>query len=47
MKSESNVDVLNGSIKVLHVHVLLVSALGVDHMAQPDTDQYEGTFAVR
>ena len=47
MKSASNGDVLNGSLQMLHVHVLLVSPLGASHMAQPGTDQHEGRVAVR
>ena len=46
MKSASNGDVLNGSLQVLHIHILLVAPLG-DHMAQPGTDQHEGGVAVR
>ena len=47
MKSASNGDVLNGSLQMLHVHVLLVSPLGASHMAQSSTDQHEGRVAVR
>ena len=38
MKSASNGGVLNGSLQVLHVHVLLVAPLGTGYMAQPGTD---------
>ena len=47
MKSASNGDVLNGSLQVLHIHVLLVAPLGTSHMAQPGTDQHEGRVAIR
>ena len=47
MKSASNGDVLNGSLQVLHIHVLLVSPLGASHMAQSSTDQHEGRVAIR
>ena len=47
MKSASNGDVLNGSLQVLHVHVLLITPLGTGHMAQPGTDQHEGRVTVR
>ena len=47
MKSASNGDVLNGSLQVLHVHVLLVALLGAGHMAQPGTNQHKGSVAVR
>ena len=46
MKSASNGDIHRGSLQVLYVHVLLVTLLGVGHMAQPGTDQHEGGFAV-
>ena len=46
MKSASNGGVLNGSLQVLHVHVLLVAPLGAGHMAQPGTDQHKGRVAV-
>ena len=47
MKSASNGDVLNGSLQMLHIHVLLVAPLGAGHMAQPGTDQHESRVAVR
>ena len=47
MKSASNGGVLNGSLQVLHIHVLLVAPLGAGHMAQPGTDQHEGRVAIR
>ena len=47
MKSASNGGVLNGSLQVLHIHVLFVAPLGAGHMAQPGTDQHEGGVAVR
>ena len=47
MKSAGNRDILNGSLQMLHVHVLLVAPLGTGHMAQPGTDQHERGIAVR
>ena len=47
MKSASNGDILNGSLQMLHIHVLLVAPLRTGHMAQPSTDQHEGGIAVR
>ena len=47
MKSAGNGGILNGSLQVLHVHVLLVALLGAGHMAQPGTDQHEGGITVR
>lgn len=47
MKSASNGDVLDGSLQVLHVHVLLISPLGASHMAQPGTDQHQSRVAIR
>ena len=47
MKSASNGDVLNGRLRVLHVHVLFVAPLGTSYMAQSGTDQHEGRVAVR
>ena len=47
MKSASNGGILNGSLQMLHVHVLLVAPLGTSHMAQPGTDQHQGRVAVR
>ena len=47
MKSASNGGILNGSLRVLHVHVLLVASMGASHMAQPGTNQHEGRVAVR
>ena len=47
MKSASNGGILNGSLQVLHVHVLLVAPLGAGHMAQPGTDQHEGGITIR
>ena len=47
MKSASNGDVLNGSLQVLHIHVLFVAPLGAGHMAQPGTDQHQSRVAIR
>ena len=47
MKSASNGGVLNGSLQVLHIHVLLVAPLGAGHMAQPGTDQHQSRVTVR
>lgn len=47
MKSAGNGDVLNGSLQVLHVHVLLVAPLGAGRMAQPGTNQHKSRVAVR
>ena len=47
MKSASNGGILNGSLQVLHVHVLLVAPLSTSHMAQPGTDQHQSRVAVR
>ena len=47
MKSASNGGILNGSLQVLHVHVLLVAPLGTSHMAEPGTDQHKCRVAVR
>ena len=46
VKSAGNGGVLNGSLQVLHVHVLLVAPLGAGHMAQPGTDQLQGRVSV-
>ena len=47
MKSVSNGGVLNGSLQVLHIHVLLVASLSAGHMAQAGTDQHQGRTDVR
>ena len=47
MKSASNGGILNGSLQMLHVHVLLVAPLGAGHMAQPGTDQHKCRVTVR
>ena len=47
IKSDGNGGVLNGSLEVIHVHILLVTPLGASYMAQPGTDQYKGRIAVR
>ena len=47
MKSASNGGILNGSLQVLHIHVLLVAPLGACYMAQPSTDQHQSRVAVR
>ena len=47
MKSASNGGILNGSLQVLHVHVLLVAPLGTSHMTEPGTDQHKCRVAVR
>jgi len=47
MKSASNEGILNGSLQVLHIHVLLVAPPGAGHMAQPGTDQHQSRVAVR
>jgi len=47
MKSAGNGDILNGSLQMLHIHVLLVAPLSADLMAQPGTDQHEGRVTVR
>ena len=47
MRSASNGSVLNGSLQVLHLHVLLVAPLGASHMAQAGTDQHQSGVAVR
>ena len=47
MKSASNGGVLNGSLQVLHIHVLFVAPLGAGHMAQPGTDQHQSRVTVR
>ena len=47
MKSANNGGVLNGSLQVLHVHVLFVAPLGAGHMAQAGTDQHEGGVTIR
>ena len=47
MKSASNGGILNGSLQVLHIHVLLVAPLGTGHMAQAGADQHEGGVAIR
>ena len=39
MKSAGNGGVLNGSLQMLHIHVLLISPLGAGYMTQPGTDQ--------
>ena len=47
MKSASNGDFPNGSLQMLHIHVLLVAPLGTGHMAQSSTDQHKSRIAVR
>lgn len=47
MKLASNGGILNGSLQVLHVHVLFVAPLGAGHMAQSGTDQHESRVTVR
>ena len=47
MKSASNGGILNGSLQMLHIHVLLVAQLGTSHMAEPGTDQHQSRVAVR
>ena len=47
MKSASNGDFPNGSLQMLHIHVLLVAPLGTGHMSQPGADKHEGRIAVR
>ena len=46
MKSAGNGGVFNGSLQVLHIHVLLVAPLGASHMAKSGTNQHEGGVAV-
>lgn len=46
MKSASNGGILNGSLQMLHVHVLLVALLGAGYMAEPGIDQHESRVAV-
>ena len=48
MKSAGNGGVLNGSLQMLHIHVLLLAApLGAGHMAQAGADRHEGRATVR
>lgn len=47
MKSAGNRGILNGSLQVLHVHVLLVAPLSTGHMAQSGADQHEVRVPVR
>ena len=46
MKSASNGGALNGSLQILHSHVLLVAPLGTGHMVQPSTDQHESGITI-
>ena len=46
MKSVGNGGILNGSLQVLHVHVLLAAPLGTCHMAEPGADQHQGGVAI-
>ena len=47
MKSVGNRGVLQGSLQMLHVHVLFIAPLGAGHIAQAGTDQHEGGVAIR
>lgn len=47
MKSAGNGGTVEGSLQMLHVHILLVAPLGAGHMAEPGTDQHEGRVAIR
>lgn len=47
MKSSGNRGVIQGSLQMLHVHVLLVAPLSTGHMAQAGADQHEGRVSVR
>ena len=47
MKSSSNRGVLNGSLQVLHVHVLSVAPLGSGNMAQSGTNPHQNRVSVR
>ena len=42
MRSAGNRGFLQGSLQVLHIHVLFVAPLGTGHMTQPSTDQHKG-----
>ena len=46
-KSAGDGGISNGSLHVLHIHVLLVPPLGAGHMAQPGANQHENGVAIR
>ena len=45
MKPAGNGGIFQGCLQMPHIHVLFVAPLGAGHMAEPDTDQYEGRIA--
>src|SRR5699024_3872875 len=47
MRSAGNRGFLQGSLQVLHIHVLFVAPLGTGHMTQPGTDQHKGGVSIR
>ena len=47
MGSAGNRGVLQGSLQVLHIHVLFVAPLGSNHMAQSGAYQHEGRIAIQ
>ena len=42
MKSAGNGGVVEGSLQMLHIHVLFVAPLGAGHMTESGTDQHRG-----
>ncbi len=47
MKSASNRGFVQGSLQMVHVHVLPVAPLGAGHVEESGADQYEGRIAFR
>ena len=46
MRLTGNRGVLQGSLQVLHIHILFVAPLGSNHMAQSGAYQHEGRVAI-
>ena len=46
MRSAGNRGFLQGSLQVLHIHILFVAPLGTGYMTQPGTDQHKGGVSI-